>query len=63
MGNSNNKEIKKLLKSKLNQEVTVQTGAGPVSGVLTFIGDDYIQLVEASSENVIVPMASIEGIL
>lgn len=51
-----------LLKELLFQSVTVLTGAGPISGELMIVGDDFILVKEVSGEGVMIPITSIEVI-
>ncbi|WP_133253976.1 hypothetical protein [Paenibacillus xerothermodurans] len=47
------------LQSLIGTIVTVGTTAGPVSGRILTLGEDYVQLVEATGDLVLVPLANI----
>ncbi len=46
-------------KGRLGEQITVETDAGAVSGILTFVGSDVIQLEEATGDTVLVPISAI----
>jgi ribosomal 30S subunit maturation factor RimM len=50
------------LESLLGEQITVETDAGAVSGILTFVGSDVIQLEEATGDTVLVPIAAIVAV-
>jgi hypothetical protein len=44
---------------RLGQTLTIETIAGTVAGKLVFVGEDFIQLHEASGDVALIPFASI----
>jgi ribosomal 30S subunit maturation factor RimM len=50
------------LESLLGEQITVETDAGTVSGILTFVGSDVIQLEEATGDIVLVPISAIVAV-
>jgi hypothetical protein len=50
------------LESLLGEQITVETDAGAVSGILTFVGSDVIQLEEATGDTVLVPISAIVAV-
>ena len=47
------------LKGRIGEVLTVETTAGTVSGTLTFVGRDFIELVEPTEDIVLIPITSI----
>ncbi|SDO21724.1 Protein of unknown function [Paenibacillus sp. yr247] len=52
-----------LLQSRLNTRVTILTDAGEVSGILTLIGTDVIQINEDSGNIVLILISQINGVI
>ncbi|OAB46737.1 hypothetical protein PBAT_08650 [Paenibacillus antarcticus] len=46
-------------KDRLGQTLTIESPAGAVSGVLIYVGTDFIQLEESTGDLVLIPLASI----
>lgn len=53
-------ETRNILQSRIGTVVTVDTGAGPVSGTLAAIGSDYAEIIEPSGDIVFVLLVNIE---
>lgn len=51
------------VEGRLNTEVTIQTGAGTVSGLLLLIGTNVIEILEPSGDIVLIPETSIETVI
>ncbi|MCF6797772.1 DUF2642 domain-containing protein [Priestia megaterium] len=51
--------FKEIAEQYIGQEVVVETAAGPLEGVVTFVGDDYLELVESPTSTVLLPFTSI----
>jgi len=49
-------------KERLGEQLTVESDAGAVSGQLTFVGTDVIQLEEATGDIVLVPISAIVAV-
>ncbi len=50
------------LTSLIGTTITVDTAAGDVSGILTLVGTDVIQLLEATGDIVLIPISSINSV-
>jgi len=46
-------------KDRVGQTLTIESPAGAVSGVLIYVGTDFIQLEESTGDQVLIPLASI----
>lgn len=46
-------------RSRLDTNITVETAAGSVTGLLVFVGSDVIQLEESTGDTVLVPIVNI----
>ncbi|MBD0381598.1 hypothetical protein [Paenibacillus sedimenti] len=51
------------VQGRLNNEITVTTGAGTVSGRLIFIGSNVIEIRESTGDLVLIPDSSIEAVI
>lgn len=52
-------DLRRLLRSRVNQQVTISTAAGSVTGTLTTLGSNFLQLNETSGDIVLIPFHSI----
>lgn len=55
-------DLSQQLDAQVNQSYEITTNFGTVQGTVSFIGFDYIELVEASMSTVIVPYENIVSI-
>ncbi|MFH5183813.1 hypothetical protein ACHHV8_14925 [Paenibacillus sp. TAB 01] len=53
--------IRRLLKRFLLEQITVETSGGTVAGTLIGVGSDYIELLEATGDRVLVPLESLDS--
>lgn len=51
--------FKEIAEQYIGKEVVIETTAGPLEGVVTFVGDDYLELVESPTSTVLLPFTSI----
>lgn len=56
-----NRLLEQFFQASIGQLVTIQTGAGSVSGIISLSGDDFVQLTEPTGMLVLVPYRSIES--
>ncbi|MFD2612388.1 hypothetical protein [Paenibacillus gansuensis] len=52
-----------VLQERLNTTITVLTDAGEVSGTLTLVGTDVIQITEPGGTVVLIPLSQVNGIV
>lgn len=52
-------EFRKVLQGYLHQSIEIATDAGSLAGVLTEVGDDYVEINEPGGTQVIVPLGQI----
>jgi len=58
-GSATDPQVIAFLESLVGQEVNVSVEAGAITGVLTLVGTDFILVVEASGDEVLIPIRSI----
>ena len=51
--------FKEIAEQYIGKEVVIETTAGPLEGVVIFVGDDYLELVESPTSTVLLPFTSI----
>jgi hypothetical protein len=51
-----------ILEARLYSNVTILTDAGDISGTLTIIGEDFVQVTEDSGNVVLIPIDEINGV-
>ncbi|RTE10029.1 hypothetical protein [Paenibacillus whitsoniae] len=51
------------LDGRLNTQVTIQTSAGTVSGLVLLIGSDVVELLEPSGDILLIPAHSIQTVI
>ncbi|MGG1518494.1 hypothetical protein ABE504_23955 [Paenibacillus oryzisoli] len=51
------------LDGRLNTQVTIQTGAGTVSGLVLLIGSNVVELLEPSGDILLIPAYSIQTVI
>jgi hypothetical protein len=54
--------IREELEERVNTTVTIETDAGPVTGVLVLIGTDAITIEEPGGTTVIIPIRSVNAV-
>ncbi|MGG0589517.1 DUF2642 domain-containing protein [Priestia megaterium] len=54
--------FKEIARQYIEQEVIIETTAGQLEGVVTFVGDDYLELAESPTSTVLLPFTSINTI-
>ncbi|MGF9889735.1 DUF2642 domain-containing protein [Priestia megaterium] len=54
--------FKEIASQYINQEVAIETTAGPLVGIVTVVGDDYLEIVESPTSTVLLPFTSINTI-
>lgn len=62
-GENKQQSIIKMLKEYLGYAVNVKTDAGDVAGYLIHVDKEYIRIVKADNEIVMVPLTSLNGII
>ncbi|BFJ01417.1 YuzF family protein [Priestia sp. Y58] len=51
--------FREIAEQYIGQEVVIETTAGSLEGVVTFVGGDYLELLESSTSMVLLPFTSI----
>ena len=57
-GVPDNQSIRRLFQSYLGRNVTIETTGGDVSGQVTYVGTDFLEL-QAAGEIILIPFSSI----
>lgn len=55
--------IRSFLLSRIGSTVTVETIAGAVTGQVVLVGDDFVQILEPSGANVLIPLVNINAVI